>query len=36
MFDNDRLLLRILRKTHDKQLATDGGAPEVRDERDVA
>lgn len=34
-----RVLLRILRKAHDKQLAAadDGdGAPDVRDERDVA
>ncbi len=31
-----RVLLRILRKAHDKQLAAEGGAPEMRDERDVA
>lgn len=32
-----RVLLRILRKAHDKQLAADGdGAHILRDERDVA
>lgn len=34
-----RVLLRILRKAHDKQLAADSGGdgvPDMRDERDVA
>lgn len=32
-----RVLLRILRKAHDKQLAAgEGGPPDMRDERDVA
>jgi hypothetical protein len=31
-----RVLLRILRKAHDKQLAADGDGPEMRNERDVA
>jgi hypothetical protein len=31
-----RVLLRILRKAHDKQLAAEGGSPDMRDERDVA
>ena len=31
-----QVLLRILRKAHDKQLAGDSGAPDLRDERDVA